>query len=250
MSDVPEYKKSMSRKMVKKSFFCVCSALIMGLIACGCINVEYVGQTFPQLPEGSQVIIYSKESPVPPDTYHAIGRVTMTAPDGRTLGDLRAELVDLARQHGAEAVSIVEFNRIQVGMESQNPSVPLQPGWRNDGRNSGGDFIYSNSFGDVTTVQKSGRPIIELQLKALLLVNNKRFNEIAARYREQRRKINEKAEAAGSKRAVLRPKEALDKAFSEPVKTERSDDEKKSDSTGKQPVQINLSDHRSAPAAL
>ena len=176
--------------------------LLIALNVCGCINVEYTGQSFPPLPEGTAVTIYSPESPAPVSGYRAIGRVTVTAPQGWSMSEVRDKLADLALEHGADAVSVVESKRIQVGLNAPDQNVSPAPNWGRDTRNAGGAFVYSNYFGDTVTAEKA-KPVYELQVKALLLATDARFKAMEELYKAERRKLEaENAPAAANDAAA------------------------------------------------
>ena len=148
------------------------------LLMCGCMSVEYVGQSFPALAENEPVKLYWPNAQVPEDTYRVIGRVFIEAPDGTTQSDVGEELTVLARKHGAEAVNILEYKRINIGQVQTATSQPLRLGWDRDGRNAGGAYIYSNYFGETTNTGGSYTKVTELQIKAVLLVSEKKFKEM------------------------------------------------------------------------
>ena len=232
-------------KMLKMAIY-----TIAALTFAGCVNVEYVGQTFPALPEETPVTIYSPEAPMPDHGYRAIGRITLTAPDGNSLGSVRDELSECAREHGAEAVSVVEFKRVEVGFWAVESASVSMPDWSRDNRNAGGAFIYSNSFGERVAVNSQPRQkIYELRVKALLLVTDARFNEMMEIYRKQREKLDEKLDKTRLKVQASTAEEALDKSV-KPVENSPVPPEKKAPAAEKKVIQLDLTDDRSAPAAL
>ena len=218
--------------------------LLMGLVLMyGCINVEYVGQSFPVLAENEPVKIYWPTVQPPEDTYRAIGRVFIEAPDGTTQGDIAEELITLARKHGAEAVNILEYKRIKIGSAEVGSDRTLRVGWNRDNRNAGGSYIYSNYFGQTITMGNDYTSVTELQIKAVLLVTEKKFRDL-----ESRNKPQKNAEFAGStgKKSVQTAEAALDKSVkpveASPVKPYKSDPPAE-----RKPSRLELSaDHRPA----
>ena len=87
----------------------------LALWTAGCVDLNYVGQTFPPLPEDQAVALYTPEQLPPEGEYRSIGRATLTAPDGTERETILEKLVESAREHGADAVRIVEFQRIYQG---------------------------------------------------------------------------------------------------------------------------------------
>ena len=226
---------------------CPGMGMLLAVLVSGCMNVDYVGQTFPALPAGTPVIIYSPEAPMPQGIYRSIGRVTISAPQRSTSDDIRAELTDLALEHGAEAVNVVEFKRVQVGVESYGSAG--QPTWNNDDRNAGGGYIYSNSFGQRASIPGNTHPVFELRVKALLMVTNERFAEMQALYQKEHAQFE--VEKTLAPEQELTADEALDKTVDNavlPPASEIKTAPEKQDAPA--PVNIDLSDDRRQPVAL
>ena len=169
-------------------FFTVLSKAMPALVLVlmyGCMNVEYVGQSFPALAENEPVKVCSPTSPLASDGYRVIGRVEIQAPDGTTQADVVEELTALARKHGADVVNILEIKRVKIGTVAADPTVS-RVGWNRDGRNAGGAYIYSNYFGEVSTLEGRRTNVTELQIKAVLLVPEEKFRQIQSqRQKEQ-----------------------------------------------------------------
>lgn len=223
----------------------VCPALL--LVFAGCISADYVGQSFPALPEDQPVMIFSREVPAPDNTYRAIGRVTLTAPDGSSQSPIREKLSEIARTHGAEAVEIVEFKRVETGVGASEPATAGMPDWSKDNRNAGGAFIYSNSFGEKASLS-TPRKFYEVQVKALLLVPNGKFNSMMELYRKRQAELEARFDQSKLEVKASSPEEALNKS----VKTVESNPAipVKTPVQEKKPTQIDLTDDRSNPAAL
>ena len=231
--------------MIKISFAARLTAVLsaVGVLCSGCVNVEYVGQSFPPLASDAPVTVFTPEAPMPSGEYRAIGRVLMTLPDGNGISDARQELINLAREHGAEAVNVVACKRIKVGMNAADNFNNWTPNWDHDDRNDGGAFIYSNSYGQLDSVSTQEREFYELQIKALLVVTNERFKAMEAVYREQRARLEAAVVAPAPDAVAVTPEQAMEQAVQpgtlSPV-TERAD----SPSSERKPVQIELNDSR------
>ena len=174
--------KLLERNLKMNRFFTVVKKTMpaLGLLLMyGCMNVEYVGQSFPALAENETVKVYSPNSPLDAEGYRVIGRVEIQAPDGTTQEDVVEELTGLARKHGAEVVNILEIKRVKIGTVAADPGVS-RVGWNRDGRNAGGAYIYSNYFGEVSTLEGRRTKVTELQIKAVLLVSDEKFRQIQA----------------------------------------------------------------------
>lgn len=163
----------------------------------GCVDLEYVGQTFPELPEDTEVAFFTPEIPVPEGEYHAIGRATVTAPGSTSNETLRDDLIESARDHGADAVQVVDFKRVKVGERSAvdgstNPGP--NAGWTQDARNAGGAYIYTNSFGETTELEKPKRAVYETTVKALFLVTNARFKTVTGDLKKEENAVARQVE--------------------------------------------------------
>lgn len=189
------------------------STLALGLLLMyGCINVEYVGQCFPALPETEPVKVYSPTAPLTGGEYKVIGRVEIVAPDGTTRGDVYDELTELARQHGAEAVNILDFKRVRIGTVASDSGQIPRVGWNRDGRNAGGAYIYSNYFGEVSSLEGRRTNVTELRIRAVLLVSDKRFKEVMNLQCGKQKSADTKMPAKSRETVEMSTGEALDKA--------------------------------------
>lgn len=186
--------------------------LALGILSMyGCMNVEYVGQSFPALAENVPVKIYSPTAALPENTYQVIGRVMITAPDGTTRDEVCDKLTALAREHGAEAVNILEFKRVRIGTVAAEPEQIQRVGWNRDGRNAGGAYIYSNYFGEVSSLEGKRTNVTELQIKAVLLVSDEKIKDIQKKYREKLKSPADKTPEKDEKTVEMATEEALEK---------------------------------------
>ena len=227
----------------------ITQAVLLGcglLAAAGCVNVEYVGQSFPALDEAAPVVIYSPENPMPDKGFRAIGRAMVTLPDNRGAGDIRQELTALAREHGAEAVNVVSIQKIRLGMAAPESGRIRISNWNRDGRNAGGAYIYTNSFGEQAELAAPGKAIYEQQVKALLLVSDKRFEEMQKLYQAERAKLT--AAPAAVPPAAQTAEQALDKAV-KPLEVSPTAPAEAA-APAKQPVNVELSSDSNPAVAL
>lgn len=197
--------------MKKKSTAEKLLAVAVLILTAGCIEVDYVGQSFPALPAGSNVTIYTPESSLSDRNYRAIGRISITAPEGTTRGEINEKLTLLAREHGADTVNIVSVRRVVIGPGAPDTSMAVQPSWDRDARNMGGNYIYSNNFGR-SNVNVPVSNITEWQIKALLMVTNEKFQAMKELYNKQRAKLDELAGGAAAVPPAASTGEALDRA--------------------------------------
>ena len=93
------------------------------LFAAGCVNVDYVGQTFEPIPEGTPVEYFGSRRDIPPGKYRIIGRAVVTTTRQFDKYDIREMLIDEARKRGADAVVLVDFKRVKRGVYESEPDV-------------------------------------------------------------------------------------------------------------------------------
>ena len=228
---------------IVKTVLCSCGVMA----AAGCINIEYVGQSFPPLPESEPVLIFSPESPAPEKGYRIIGRAIVTAPDNKGPGIIRPELANFAREHGADAVNIVAYNRILLGTAAPD-SGRLQPNnWNRDGRNAGGAYIYTNSFGEPAELSKPGKAIYEQQFKVQLMVTDERFKQIEKLYKEERAKLEQlpaapAPQASSAEQALDKSVRSVEVSPAVPLQPEKA--------PAKRPVNMELSSDSNPAVAL
>ncbi|MPN11822.1 hypothetical protein SDC9_159130 [bioreactor metagenome] len=99
--------------------------------------------------------------------------------------------------HGADAVQVVDFKRVKVGERSAvdgstNPGP--NAGWTQDARNAGGAYIYTNSFGETTELEKPKRAVYETTVKALFLVTNARFKTVTGDLKKEENAVARQVE--------------------------------------------------------
>ena len=90
------------------------------ILTCGCDSFEYSGQNFQALPEEAVVKIFWKEREVDHEQYRMIGKGIYTADDSLDRFDIEEKLADFAKEHGADAVSVVKVNKIIKGLQDRN----------------------------------------------------------------------------------------------------------------------------------
>ena len=232
-----------------KKFFKICKHILPLLAAgvlSGCMSVDYVGQTFPALPASAAIEVFSPENPLPAAGYRAIGRAEITAPPRTDGDDIRQRLIELAREKGAQAVRVVTMKKIQVGFFESDDNLNVMPNYDRDPRNAGGRFIYTNSFGNPTTLPGgSESPMYETRVQALLLVTDARFKEMEELYKKQREFLYARERSLAG--TPVAPEQALDKAVKpvevSPVPVEAPAVENK-------PVQLNLGDEKNPAVKL
>jgi len=93
------------------------------LFAAGCVNVDYVGQTFEPIPEGSPVEYFGSRADIQPGKYRIIGRGVVTTTRRLDHYDIREILIDEARKRGADAVVLVDQKRVMRGIYEREPDI-------------------------------------------------------------------------------------------------------------------------------
>lgn len=217
------------------------AALLLGIFACGCIDVEYVGQSFPPLPEDVNIPVYTEKNPAPEKVvYRSIGRVLVTANDDCPAADIRSELEKTARENGAEAVKIVHWNSRLLGTAAPAGSANWQPNDNNTGRTLSGGYIYRDSFGSAPArLDKPVRKFRETEVEALLLVTEKRFKEFAGQ---------KAAPAIDAKEEKANP--LRNKSREEVLKITPVAPQNENKTPEKSAVKVDLSGDQSAPVVL
>ena len=194
----------------------------IGLLAAGCIDLEYVGQEFEPTPMSRPVVFFQNRTEIPPGEYRIIGRAVLTAPDG-TLGyDIQEKLLNTAREAGADAVCLVSSKQVKVGTytienSSFSPpgSVRLNPG----NLSADGRPIEINTFGSrMSSVRGEERSRIEIVVKALYLKNRAEVARILA---ERGRELEELESEGGEPSLAPAPK-AADSAGKADAKAEEA----------------------------
>ena len=151
-------------------------AAVLSAVLTGCISVDYVGQDFPPLPEGQQVMFFDAKNPPPAGEYQSIGRATVTVPNGYDSVAVREKLADTAREHGTSAVQIVSVTEHLINRyyaDNEESAGPILAG-----RDTGGAFSRRvdgtpaevDSFGQVVDPNRHYKKEYERIVKVLFLM--------------------------------------------------------------------------------
>ena len=166
------------------------SAVALLAVFCGCVDFDYVGQTFSATPDDVPIAYYTERSDVPAGKYTIIGKATLTAPaDQMDSYELREYLIDQARAHGAEAVSLVEIKNVKVGLmpagEGGADNGPTNSQTNPDNVSASGAPLETDSFGRQVTVQGEKRYRWEVEVKCLFFKDKTAVEKIMAERREK-----------------------------------------------------------------
>ena len=115
-------------------------SMILFVTACGS-DVDYLGDSYPPT---SHVDVYFSEDDVT-EGYLVMGRATV---DGGDAAELKEELIEKARESGADGIIFEEFDRVKTGEQT-----------------------IVNDIGDVEIVNTDTKSV--LQVKAIFIKYNK-----------------------------------------------------------------------------
>lgn len=156
-----------------------CAALALALLAAGCVGVDYVGQEFDPLPEGTPVAYFAERGEIPPGKYRIIGRVMLkTTRKHFDKYDIREFLIDEARSRGADAVALVEVKKIKIGIYPREPSDSLDISMSTK---HPGSQMEHEIFGKQAELKGEAHGRREVHVRALFLKNREELEAILAR---------------------------------------------------------------------
>ena len=116
--------------------------IILFVSACGSdVDVDYLGDSYPPT---SHVDVYFSEDDIT-EGYLVMGRATV---DGGDAAELKEELIEKARESGADGIIFEEFDRVKTGEQT-----------------------IVNDIGDVEIVNTDTKSV--LQVKAIFIKYNK-----------------------------------------------------------------------------
>lgn len=158
----------------------------------GCVNIDYVGQEYPERNSDAEIMFYNSKEDVPKDTYRIIGRANIDAPASYNPAEIKNKLLKKARDCGADAIEVVEFKREKTGVQKVIASNDEYNGvvgtWANNGVRSDGSPIYVDSFDTTVPLKQTYRDTFELKIKVLFLISNERFQEFQKKAAEEQQK--------------------------------------------------------------
>ncbi len=153
------------------------------LLAAGCVDIDYVGQTFDPIPEGTPVEYFADRKEIPTGKYRIIGRAIIHTTWRFDKYDIRELLLDEARKRGADAVVLADSKEIRRGVYERDQNL------------DGGDIapatrvgtIYPDGEQKFISLDRSaplqGEPHyrIELELRVLFLKDREDLEQLLAR---------------------------------------------------------------------
>ena len=178
-----------------KKFMLYLAAVICACAVTGCVNVEYIGQNFPALPDSRSVLIFTEDNEVPAGEFKVIGKLKMTVPPGVDMVIVREKIAEEARERGASAARIVSVEKILVNryygaarQEAESPMLTSRSTVGPMATNPDGSPVEVNSFGEVVEPNRTYRERYEHVVKVQLLMSNQDYNhavELRRRAAEQ-----------------------------------------------------------------
>jgi len=109
-------------------------AILLMILASGCIHVDYVGQKFSETPMSKKVEYVPQDQEVDTTEYLLIGRFTLWGKDSIDGYDIQKKLMEKAREYGGDAVHVVSLRSYQQGAYTRNinefgyhPETPQTP---------------------------------------------------------------------------------------------------------------------------
>lgn len=164
--------------------------LAVSIILSGCIQFDYVGQKLAPLQPDQMVAFYNSKEDVPPNTYRVLGRAVVTAPDGTNTQDVKEELMQKAREYGADAIEVILFKRVKTG-EIVTPKNEQYEGpvgsWSTTSNRPDGTPIYTDSFVDTVPLKTHTIIQYEIRAKVLFLADKKKLKKSIEKYKKERK---------------------------------------------------------------
>jgi hypothetical protein len=161
----------------------------------GCVDINYVGQHYPQKDPDAEIVFYNSSADVPKNTYRIIGRANIEAPGDYNPAEIKVKILDKARDCGADAVEVVEFKREKTGEQniSRSPEYDGTNGfWSSNGLRTDGSPIYVDSFDKTVPLKQAVQNTYVLKIKILFLITSERFQEFQTKAAEARQKDRDK----------------------------------------------------------
>lgn len=112
-----------------KQLFLLMVFSVLAVLLSGCASYDYDGETFEALTSNTPVTVW-----VSPEQYDGvrkkIGVLKFVSRSGANAKEIRNDLRDYARKHGADAVMIVSMKRVKSGQVREDQlRNQAAPGW-------------------------------------------------------------------------------------------------------------------------
>lgn len=96
---------------MKDNILLAVSAVSIAVLSIGCVNVQYIGKSYP---ETTNIKAYSSKSKVP-EKYSVMGRAVVSAPYSSSKEEMQDKLISKAEDNGADAVLITGYTIVPTG---------------------------------------------------------------------------------------------------------------------------------------
>ena len=173
-----------------KTIFVIAVCIMLMYLGNGCTQFDYVGQKLTPLKPDQPVAFYNSKDDVPPDTYKVLGRAVITAPDGTNSQSVKEELIEKAREYGADAIEVVIFKRVKTG-EAVIPHQESYSGpvgsWAVTSNRPDGTPIYTDSFVKTVPLQSKVIEQYEIRAKVLFLSHKKKLDKAIEKQQKERK---------------------------------------------------------------
>lgn len=180
---------------LRKLLLCMIFSSLFIVFLTGCVDINYIGQQYPQKDPDAEVAFYNSPADVPKNTYRIIGRANIESPGDYNPAEIKVKILDKARDCGADAVEVVEFKREKTGEQNISRSTEYDGTvgfWSSNGLRTDGSPIYVDSFDKTVPLKQATQNTYVLKIKVLFLITSERFQEFKAKAAEARQKDRDK----------------------------------------------------------
>lgn len=167
-------------------------AVTLGLmILTGCINVDYVGQTYTKENPTEPILWFNDAVSVPPDIYQVVGRATVEASADYDQEQVREAILAEAEKRGADAVQVVSAESVEVRKNTVTDPGDASFGGRTRPNRNIDQWEPYDSFGKPSSRNVRSGSIMEFHAKVLFLVKKERYEQAMREFAEERRSTTE-----------------------------------------------------------
>lgn len=154
---------------MKKLFRTALAACVFALLP-ACVNIQYDGTSAEPLPESEPVGLYFSADQIPVKTYDVLGEATATAGEAYSATEVETKLRSFAREHGANAVLIVDIKRTVAG-KARPDQLKNQNGgaWTPDDSSGSSFRHFREDMLDYSKTEGPEKPVYDILIKAKLL---------------------------------------------------------------------------------
>ena len=148
---------------MKNLFHTVFAACALALLP-ACVNIQYDGIS------AEPVGLYFSADQIPLKTYDVLGEATATAGKAYSATEVEAKLRSFARDHGANAVLIVDIKRTVAG-KARPDQLKNQNGgaWTPDDSSGSSFRHFREDMLDYSKTEGPEKPVYDILIKAKLL---------------------------------------------------------------------------------